>query len=249
MSKYRVIIFDLFGTVALLAPEKLPLFEWNGLTIRSTTGALRTIYEREVREIPFPDFVTALTAVAREQLEERTRLLREVSCLDRFTRSLSRAGLVSSPAVRNLAEKLSLMHNSVLAAAAEIPSEHINFLHRLSARYPLALISNFDHAPTARQLLHAGKVAEFFRQIVISDEHGWRKPHPRIFEDTLKALKVEPEDALFVGDSPVDDVAGAKRIGMDVAWINPGGDDLPEGILLPDYTVPAIPALQTVLLD
>ena len=41
MKKYRAVLFDLFGTVALFNSEKLPLFEWNGQTSRSTLGGLR----------------------------------------------------------------------------------------------------------------------------------------------------------------------------------------------------------------
>jgi HAD superfamily hydrolase (TIGR01549 family) len=49
---------------------------------------------------------------------------------------------------------------------------------------------------------------------VSSRGHGWTKPHPSIFRAVLERLDVEPEDAAMVGDSPEDDIEGAKALGM-----------------------------------
>jgi putative hydrolase of the HAD superfamily len=70
---------------------------------------------------------------------------------------------------------------------------------------------------------------------VFSSEVGLRKPHPAIFEATLSALGVEPEDALFVGDRRYEDVRGAKELGMTTVqafWFR--ADDDVRG-LDPDY--------------
>lgn len=249
MSKYRAVLFDLFGTVAVTGAERLPLFEWNGQSVRSTTGGLRMLYEQREPDVPFAQFFTALTDVARELLETRARRLREVSCVERFMLTLIRAGLADSPSTRRLAEELSLAHNALLASATEVPPQHARFLGRACAKYSVALVSNFDHAPTARQVLRSGKVWEHFHYIVISEEHGWRKPHPSIFRDALAALGVKPEEALFVGDSPHEDIVGAKGVGMDVAWVRGYDGALPDGVPTPDYTVQAIPALESLLFD
>jgi HAD superfamily hydrolase (TIGR01549 family) len=249
MSKYRAVLFDLFGTVAVIGVERLPLFEWNGQSTRSTTGGLRMLCEQRVPEVPFARFVTALTDVARELAEARSRQLREVSCIERFTLTLIRVGLADSASTRRLAEELSLAHNALLASATEVPERHARFLGRACARYSVALVSNFDDGPTARQVLRSGNVWEHFDHIVISEEHGWRKPHPAIFEDALAALGVKAEEALFVGDSPQEDILGAKRVGMDVAWVKGSNGALPDGIPTPDYTVQAIPALESLLFD
>jgi putative hydrolase of the HAD superfamily len=44
--------------------------------------------------------------------------------------------------------------------------------------------------------------------------HGWTKPHPTIFRAVLERLGVEPPAAAMVGDSPEDDVEGARALGM-----------------------------------
>ena len=49
---------------------------------------------------------------------------------------------------------------------------------------------------------------------VSSGVHGKVKPSPTIFKAILELLEVEPEAAAMVGDSPEDDVAGARALGM-----------------------------------
>jgi FMN phosphatase YigB (HAD superfamily) len=247
VEKYRAVLFDLFGTVALFQQDKLPLFEWQGKTSRSTMGRLRAVVEQKVPQISFAHFFSTLVEVSRELGEVRTREMREFSSAHRFGLTLVRAGVPDSSETRGIAEELSLAHMALLAAATDIPSAHAGLLDRAREQYGVALVSNFDHAPTARLILRRGGVAQHFRHIAISAEHGWRKPHPRIFTDALAALGAEPREALFVGDSPADDIIGAKAVGMDIAWVNAPGAELPAGIPAPDHVVRAIPELHNIL--
>lgn len=50
--------------------------------------------------------------------------------------------------------------------------------------------------------------------MVTSAQVGVRKPHPRIYEVTLEACRVEPGEALFVGDTWTCDVEGPLAVGM-----------------------------------
>jgi len=248
VKKYRAVLFDLFGTVALFQPDRLPLFEWQGKTSRSTMGGLRAVIEQKLPDVPFASFFSTLSEVSHELGEARTRELREFSSAHRFALTLMRAGLPDAPQTLALAEELCLAHMALLAAATEIPATHVALLNRAREQHSVALVSNFDHGPTARGILRKGGIEEQFQHVVISAEHGWRKPHPQIFVDALAALGVEARDALFVGDSPVDDIVGAKGVGMDVAWVNASAVDLAQGIPMPDYIVRAIPELQHLLL-
>jgi putative hydrolase of the HAD superfamily len=47
-----------------------------------------------------------------------------------------------------------------------------------------------------------------------SASHGKTKPHPAIFQAALDELSVSAAEAAMVGDSPEDDVAGARALGM-----------------------------------
>jgi len=55
--------------------------------------------------------------------------------------------------------------------------------------------------------------------ITLSYEHGYAKPHPSIFLDTLKKLRMNAGSCLHVGDDPISDIKGAGNVGMKTAFI------------------------------
>ena len=69
--------------------------------------------------------------------------------------------------------------------------------------------------------------------------HGKTKPHPAIFQAALDELGVSAEEAVMVGDSPEDDVEGARALGMRAFLVDrddrfPDADDrLPDLRALP----------------
>ncbi len=60
--------------------------------------------------------------------------------------------------------------------------------------------------------------------IVDSTVVGIAKPDPAIFTPALEALGVEPEQALYVGDTVYADVDGALAAGMQVVQVDPYDD-------------------------
>lgn len=55
--------------------------------------------------------------------------------------------------------------------------------------------------------------------VVVSGEHGCRKPDSALFQRAADALGAPPERILFVGDDPRRDVRGARAAGMRAAWL------------------------------
>jgi HAD superfamily hydrolase (TIGR01549 family) len=74
-----------------------------------------------------------------------------------------------------------------------------------------------------------------------SGAFGRTKPHPTIFRAVLERLEVEPPGAAMVGDSPEDDVAGARAAGIERAFLLDREDRYPElDDRLPDlFALPA----------
>jgi putative hydrolase of the HAD superfamily len=72
-----------------------------------------------------------------------------------------------------------------------------------------------------------------------SATHGKTKPHPTIFQAALDELGVSAEEAAMVGDSPEDDVEGARALGMRAFLVDRDGrfpdveDRLPDLRALP----------------
>jgi HAD superfamily hydrolase (TIGR01549 family) len=79
-----------------------------------------------------------------------------------------------------------------------------------------------------------------------SGAFGRTKPHPTIFQAVLGRLQVEPADAAMVGDSPEDDLEGARAAGIERAFLLDRDDRYPDvEPRLPDlFAVPAALGLQ-----
>ena len=78
-------------------------------------------------------------------------------------------------------------------------------------------------------------LADAFDTVIVSREVGCSKPEPRIYALALEQLGVQAAQTLFVGDSPLNDVAGPQSAGMKAALF-PGGHALP-GHIRPDYVL------------
>ncbi len=59
------------------------------------------------------------------------------------------------------------------------------------------------------------------RAVVISEEVGYMKPHPKLFAEASARAGAEPGAILYVGDSYTSDIAGARRAGWQAAWYAP----------------------------
>lgn len=81
----------------------------------------------------------------------------------------------------------------------------------------LGLITN---GPGGLQLdsIRSLRIEPYFDVLLVSEIEGISKPDPRIFEKALKALDVMPEEAVYVGDHPRNDIEAAKAVGMITVW-------------------------------
>ena len=234
---YRAILFDLFDTLVIFDRERLPLIQVNGKRLRSTAGLLHAVVERHFPGISLDTVHAGLLESWKEA--ERLRAIdhREVAAPARFAHFLKCVALDPATCPEGFVQSLIDTHRQELGKAAEFPAHHGPLLQKLAARYRLAVVSNFDYTPTALDMLERAGVAGLFETIVVSDGVGWRKPHARIFEETLTRLRLRPQDALFVGDRIDIDVAGAQRLGMDTAWINREAAALPVAMMPPTFEI------------
>ena len=76
----------------------------------------------------------------------------------------------------------------------------------------LVVVSNWDCSlPTVLERCGLGDLLD---GVVSSAAAGARKPDPAIFAPALKLAECEPDEALHVGDTPEEDVAGARAAGI-----------------------------------
>jgi len=118
-------------------------------------------------------------------------------------------------------------------------------LDRLAAgRLRLAIVSNGQEA-SRRDLARGLGLDRRLHTLVSSERAGARKPDARPFLLAAQELGVPPQRCWFVGDHPVNDIAGAHSAGMRAIWLR-GFHDWP-GDLEPRTTIAALADLEALL--
>ncbi len=97
-------------------------------------------------------------------------------------------------------------------------------------------------ASVAERLLTDGHVRDRFERLLSVEDAGAWKPDPRPYEYAAEACDVKPADMLMVAVHPWD-VDGARRAGLQTAWVNRSGAAFPATFLEPTYTVETIEGL------
>ena len=86
----------------------------------------------------------------------------------------------------------------------------------------LVCVSNWDIS-LPRVLEDAG-LGDLLDGVVTSAGAGARKPDPAIFAPALALARCEPGEALHVGDTPAEDVAGAEAAGIPALVLDRSGN-------------------------
>ena len=247
-SEFRAIVVDLFDTLVRWEPERLPLMKINGRAMRTTMPWIfPKLRERLGSAFDQTGFVEIYTGVLEEIALEREREGIEITCWERFARTLARLDGLPSDEAGGFAEELTRVHMSQVRAVTSAPSQRVEAIRRLAPHYRLGLLSNFDDAQCGREVLSDTGVAGLFEAVIISAEVRLRKPDPRIFQQMLTMLGLAPEEVLFVGDTPRDDIWGANQVGIPTAWIRKGSAGLPEGIPEPRFIIDELSDLPKLL--
>jgi 2-haloalkanoic acid dehalogenase type II len=116
----------------------------------------------------------------------------------------------------------------------------LDALRRADGARKLAVLSDADHdfldANLRRNDLR-------FDAVVSSEELRVYKPHVSIFHETCARLSVAPEEAVYIGDSPWADMAGARNAGLRAVWLNRRETAWPGNIEPPNETVSSLMGL------
>jgi FMN phosphatase YigB (HAD superfamily) len=159
----------------------------------------------------------AFAAAARAAEETWRADRRHVDAAASVARILAHLEVDSSPA--DQAPLITLLEDPLPGPRMAAVDGAAATLERLRSRgIRLGIVSNLAWGPgrvMRRQLEHVG-LLQFFepRAVAFSDEVGFVKPHPAIFEAALAGLETPPERAAHVGDLRLTDVAGAAALGI-----------------------------------
>ncbi len=114
--------------------------------------------------------------------------------------------------------------------------------------YKIGLITNAMLPMWMRDIeLRHYQLLDYFDVRLTSGDVGYIKPHPAIYHRALESLAVAPEQAVFVGDRPENDVAGANNAGLISVWMNPPHLSNQLNGIKPDYTITQLNELLPIL--
>lgn len=114
-----------------------------------------------------------------------------------------------------------------------------------SAHIPIGIVTN-GRAWQMQKVKGLG-LDQFTSCIFVSAMVGAKKPDPTIFLTAASHLQTPPEEILFVGDHPYNDIWGAHNVGMHTAWLK-RTQEWPETLSssIADLTIASLAELHTL---
>lgn len=104
-----------------------------------------------------------------------------------------------------------------------VPFPHlISMLEELKSKKLLLGIITNGYGQFQMDNVKALGIDKYTDLILVSEWEGMKKPDPQIFERALMNLKVSPEESVFIGDHPDNDVKAAQQVGMKGIWRRDG---------------------------
>lgn len=192
----RLITFDLDETL------------WGGteVVLRAEREMIKWISEKVPK---FPEqYQTRATDMRAATLAKRPRIHYDfnkvrVAVVEEI---LQECGMRPSEACEIASAALCIFHG--YRNKLQLNHDAVALLHELSENYLLASISN------GTSEIHRSPLKKYFELSVYARNMGTRKPDPAMFEVVLSHTKTLPQQAIHVGDHPIEDLEVAKRVGM-----------------------------------
>ncbi|MEA2104315.1 MAG: YjjG family noncanonical pyrimidine nucleotidase [Candidatus Cloacimonadota bacterium] len=225
--KYDFILFDLDNT----------LFDYNRaeknafskmLEIFCIEGNLETIREKyhKINLQLWQDFEKNLINAQDLRIERFRRFCRQEN-FDFDPAEMSRSYL------KFLSEGTFLIENAV------------NVVSSVADR-KIALITNGFSEVQYPRLINSA-LSPYFNEIFISEEIGYSKPHPAIFEFVFKQMSHKDKNtAIIIGDSLNSDIKGGNDFGIATCWFNIYNHENKSDIK-PDYEISELIELLNII--
>jgi HAD superfamily hydrolase (TIGR01549 family) len=124
--------------------------------------------------------------------------------------------------------------------------ETLSAVRALSSTRRVGLITN-GPAEVQRAKIDMFSLEAMVDFILVSEEFGAAKPDPTIFVEALRLSEADPEDSVFIGDSPEHDIVGARAAGIRSIWINRTGKPWPVDHPPPDYEARDLAGVRALL--
>ena len=110
-------------------------------------------------------------------------------------------------------------HNVKFSLLRPFPKTNDILIYLKSKGYRLGIISNGITLKQWEKLIRLN-LYPFFDEVITSEEVGFDKPSPLIFEEALKRMQGNPDKCIMKGNKLKEDVMGAVNVGMSAILVN-----------------------------
>ncbi len=204
----RAVIFDYIGT----------LVNCRNYTLDASKQNLHKSLVSEGFDVDKEKFLAAYDVAHEKYRKVRYGQLREVTNAVWVAEALCNLGFKVSEDNPRVKAALNVFFQDFIDTL-ELRAGARKLVKQSKEQCKVALISNFTHAPVIYKSLRKMGISEFFDVVVVSEEVGWRKPSAKIFQTALNKLQIESFDAVYIGDSPIEDIKGAKEVGLKTVFV------------------------------
>lgn len=204
----KAIIFDYIGT----------LVNCRGYNMADSENTLYTSLYNAGFRVGKKEFLDAYEVAHKKYRIIRYQQYREVTNAVWVAEALTNLGHTVGADDPRVKEALNMFFQDFIDTL-ELREGAKPLLKEVAQEYRLGLVSNFTYGPVIHKSLRKVGIDQFFNAMVVSDDIGWRKPSPVIFQDMLQRLQVTAAETVFVGDSPLEDIKGALDMGMRTVFV------------------------------
>ncbi|MEM1540812.1 MAG: HAD family hydrolase [Candidatus Bathyarchaeia archaeon] len=208
MPSIKAVMFDFIGTLVSV----------KGYNLEASKLKLYRAIADAGFKVSQEDFLEAYSQAHEKYRVIRYQKLVEVTNAVWISEALNSLGFKTSPEDTRIKAAVNIFFEDYLSSF-RLRKCARQTLETLAGDYRLGLVSNFTYAPVIYAGLRRVGINDFFDAILVSGAVGWRKPHTKIFKEALKRLGVVAEEAIYVGDSPEEDIKGAKQLGIKTVFV------------------------------
>ena len=101
----------------------------------------------------------------------------------------------------------------------------------IADRFPVGVLTNGFAKVQRKKLAQFSELRDQLDAVVVSEEFGHMKPHPKLFAHAAKLANTSPQDILYIGDSMTSDVEGGQNAGWNVIWYAPEEENPPADVV------------------
>ncbi|WP_292463589.1 HAD family hydrolase [Methanolobus sp.] len=88
-----------------------------------------------------------------------------------------------------------------------------------SSHLERCILSNGQRIFSELELRFLG-LYELFDHVIFSSDVRYKKPNPKLYRFALERMQLKPEEVLFIGDTPENDIIAPQEIGMQAIHIH-----------------------------